>query len=365
MTTLIGSLLAVDDDPDSLNLLEGLLKPLGHHIRCISQADAVIQALHQEPAELVLMDIQMPGINGIELCRQIQADHKLKGIPVIFVTARHDEVALANAYAAGGRDYLTKPFRKTDIQARIGTHLALHRAEQQLQQQLAFRDLMITMLSHDLRGPLGTAGIFIEQMIEGPFTQPELMARLALLKNSLNSTHQLLERTLDWARSIQHDLPFSPVWSDLKQLALQSLEAYRLKANEKNIILEVNVSDGLLALLDPDLIRTSLLNLINNALKYTTEGGKVTLTAEFGDSEFRLSVNDTGTGMSSEQIFALEQQQNINSLAGTQGEKGSGLGIKICQQLAARHGGQLQIVSQLGKGSCFTLVLPGSVRFTV
>ncbi len=364
MTTPIGSLLAVDDDPDSLYLLEGLLKPLGHRIRCISQADAVIQALHQEPAELVLMDIEMPGINGIELCRQIQAHHKLKGIPVIFVTARHDEVALANAFAAGGRDYLTKPFRKTDIQARIGTHLALHRAEQQLQQQLALRDLMITMLSHDLRGPLGTAGIFIEQMIEGPFTQPELMARLALLRNSLNSTHQLLEQTLDWARSIQHDLPFCPVWSDLKQLAHHSLEAYRLKAHEKNIRLEVKVPDRAMALLDPDLIRTSLLNLMNNALKYTAEGGQVILSAEYGDREVKLSVCDTGIGMSAEQVRALEQQQTINSRAGTQGEKGSGLGIKICQQLAARHGGRLHIASQPGQGSCFTLILPGTVRFS-
>lgn len=363
MITPAGSLLAVDDDPDCLDLLEGLLRPLGHRLRCFSDAELVIPALQKEAAELILMDIEMPGLDGLELCRRIQADPQLSGTPIIFVTARQDEAALAEAFEAGGRDYLTKPFRKTDILARIGNHLALRRAEKQLQQQLAFRELMLTMLSHDLRGPLGTASTFLEQLIAGPYSQFEMLARLSLLKDSLSSTHHLLEQTLDWARSTQQELPFCPVWCDLERLALDSLDVYRLKAQEKNISLALDVPGGTYALLDPDMIRTALLNLINNALKYTHDDGKVSLKAIFGMGELRLSVSDTGTGMSIEQKRALEAQIRVMSHEGTAGEKGSGLGIKICQELAGRHGGHLEIQSSPDTGSHLSLVLPCIVRF--
>ncbi|MEZ0372057.1 MAG: response regulator, partial [Candidatus Sericytochromatia bacterium] len=198
-----GSLLVVDDDKTHIQIVASVLRQEGFRLRFETDASQVIEMLRWQPVDLILLDIEMPVISGIELCRQLKADPDLAGIPVIFITGRAEEDVLLEAFNVGAADYLTKPVKFEEMLARIRTHIRLRQSEQQLQHQLAFRELMLTVLAHDLRGPLSSASDYLRQMIKSPYSQIEQLARLNVLAEALESTQNLLEQTLDWARSIQ------------------------------------------------------------------------------------------------------------------------------------------------------------------
>ena len=130
-------ILIVDDDPDNLKILQGVLKKTGHKILMANSGErALYQIEHQSP-DLILLDVLMPGIDGFETCRQIKLDPATARIPIIFLTALSDVDNKVKGFEAGGVDYITKPFYQAEVLARVNTHLTLHRLQQQLQAALA------------------------------------------------------------------------------------------------------------------------------------------------------------------------------------------------------------------------------------
>ncbi len=121
------SILAVDDTPANLQVLSGMLKDRGYRVRPVPSGKLAMAAARHDPPDLILLDVNMPEINGYELCAQLKADDRLKEIPVIFLSALTEEIDKVKAFAVGGVDYLSKPFHMEELQARVETHLKLHR----------------------------------------------------------------------------------------------------------------------------------------------------------------------------------------------------------------------------------------------
>jgi len=121
------SILVVDDTPANLQLLAGILKARGHKVRPAPGGLLALAAARRDPPDLILLDINMPEMDGYEVCRRLKADDGLKSIPVMFVSALDDRLDKARAFAVGGADYLTKPFQMEELHARVATHLKLRR----------------------------------------------------------------------------------------------------------------------------------------------------------------------------------------------------------------------------------------------
>ena len=121
------NILVVDDTPANLQVLAGMLKDRGYKVRPVPSGKLALQAAKYNPPELVLLDINMPDMNGYEVCKQFKADDKLKGIPIIFISALTEELDKVKAFALGGVDYITKPFQMEELHARVETHLKLRR----------------------------------------------------------------------------------------------------------------------------------------------------------------------------------------------------------------------------------------------
>jgi serine phosphatase RsbU (regulator of sigma subunit) len=123
------SILAVDDTPANLQVLAGMLKERGYKVRPVPSGKLALQAARRDPPDLILLDINMPEMSGYEVCEQLKADDKLKGIPVIFISALTEQLDKVKAFAMGGVDYLTKPFQIEELHARVETHLKLRRLQ--------------------------------------------------------------------------------------------------------------------------------------------------------------------------------------------------------------------------------------------
>src|SRR5471032_1990177 len=133
------SILVVDDTLANLQVLAGMLKDRGYKVRPVPSGKLALLAARRNPPDLILLDIHMPEMNGYEVCEHLKADDKLKGIPVIFISALTEQLDKVKAFAIGGVDYLTKPFQMEELQARVETHLKLRRLQIELEYEIQQR----------------------------------------------------------------------------------------------------------------------------------------------------------------------------------------------------------------------------------
>jgi serine phosphatase RsbU (regulator of sigma subunit) len=144
------SILAVDDTPANLQVLAGMLKERGYKVRPVPSGKLALQAAQRDPPNLILLDINMPDMSGYEVCEKLKADDKLKGIPVIFISALTEQLDKVKAFALGGVDYLTKPFQIEELHARVETHLKLRRLQIELEEYSRHLELARERLKLDL-----------------------------------------------------------------------------------------------------------------------------------------------------------------------------------------------------------------------
>ena len=163
------TILVVDDLPEILQFLGGMLKQSGYKVRPVTSGKLAIQAATLEPPDLVLLDVQMPDMNGYEVCKQLKAIPALDDIPVIFVSGLTEVIDKVQAFSVGGVDYVTKPFQLEEVEARVRTHLDLRRQKHQLRESYSqlrileeLRDDLVHMIVHDMGSPLMAVQVFLE-----------------------------------------------------------------------------------------------------------------------------------------------------------------------------------------------------------
>src|SRR6202011_419862 len=143
-------ILVVDDTPANLQVLAGMLKDRGYKVRPAPSGKLALLAAQRDPPDLILLDINMPEMNGYEVCEHLKADDNLKGIPIIFISALTEPLDKVKAFAIGGVDYLTKPFQMEELHARVETHLKLRRLQIELEEYSRHLELARERLEHDL-----------------------------------------------------------------------------------------------------------------------------------------------------------------------------------------------------------------------
>src|SRR5438874_5781247 len=149
-TAQAASILVVDDTPANLQVLSGRLKDRGYKVRPAPSGKLALLAAQRDPPDLILLDINMPDMNGYEVCEHLKADEKLKGIPIIFISALTEPLDKVKAFAIGGVDYLTKPFQMEELHARVETHLKLRRLQIDLEEYSRDLELARERIDHDL-----------------------------------------------------------------------------------------------------------------------------------------------------------------------------------------------------------------------
>jgi DNA-binding response OmpR family regulator len=130
-------IMIVDDVPENLKLLDGMLQKQGYKVLSFPSGRLALQAAEKNPPDLILLDINMPEMNGYDVCERLKADGKLKEVPVIFISALNDTMDKIKAFTVGGVDYVTKPFQFEEVQARVHTHLELAKARRALEELLS------------------------------------------------------------------------------------------------------------------------------------------------------------------------------------------------------------------------------------
>jgi len=240
-------------------------------------------------------------------------------------------------------------------------------AENKLKELNISKDKFLSIISHDLKTPFGqfisATELILDRIGEYDISQIEKLIRL--LNEQAEQSYKLLENLLEWSRSQKGLIKFNPKPLCLGTLTNEIIDSLKQMAANKSILVTSTIKKGLFIYADKYMLSTILRNLISNAMKFTHEHGKVTLTSKYfmqkqspGDKLLEISITDTGVGIREEEISKLFRIDTAFSTKGTSKESGTGLGLILCKEFVEKHGGQIWVESEVGKGSVFKFTLP-------
>ena len=359
------SILIVDDVPENLRLLSAMLEQTGFLVRPATSAKRALAAARREPPSLILLDIQMPEISGLEMCQQLKADAALNEIPVIFISALNETEEKIKAFDAGGVDYITKPFQEREVLARVKTHLELHRQKveleainRRLKELESLRDSLTHMIVHDMRGPLMVIQGHLDmiRMFDTPALSKEGRHSLAEAQTGAKRLTRMIAEMLMVSKLEAGKLMLQLAPCDLTALARKAVADLVSANNPKQI--QINLTSNLENLsvaLDVELIERVLQNLLGNAMKFTPVHGTVLLNLMATAGEVRVEVGDNGPGIAPE--FYQKIFEKFGQLESGQSRQGTGLGLTFCKLAVEAHGGAIGVHSQVGEGSTFWFTL--------
>jgi two-component system, sensor histidine kinase and response regulator len=362
-------ILVVDDNPRNIQVLGTILREAGYEVGFALNGKQALDLLQDSnDYDLVLMDIKMPVMDGFEATRIMNNDKRFSEIPVIFLSASHDTDNIIAAFDIGGLDYVTKPFNTKELLARVNTHIQLkHRTQQvkdyarELEKVNATKDKFFSIIAHDLRNPFeGILMICRTLLVKIPsYSKDEIKKQIEMILSATESGNKLLENLLIWSRSQTGSISFKPDEFELDPLIHRCVDSLNAQAQAKKISINYISKGKLKVNTDEAMFCHVLRNLLTNAIKFTEGPGVVTIEAEQADGAIRMSVTDTGIGISEQdksRMFRIDG--NISSRAGTRNEIGSGLGLILCREFVEKMGGSIRVESESGKGSKFTFTLP-------
>jgi signal transduction histidine kinase len=238
-------------------------------------------------------------------------------------------------------------------------------AEAQRDQLEAFNETRVKFLSiiaHDLMGPINSfkgLSYLMNESIKSQ-NQNDLIDIHASFDKTINNTSKLLSDLLDWSVTQQGKIPYQPEKIALKSLSSELTDLFSNMAEAKEISLKTDIPDGLNLWADVNSTKTILRNLVSNALKFTTEGGEINITAREEGSFIRIDISDTGLGMPQSKIDMILSDNKFERSEGTKGESGIGLGLQLVKEFVEMNKGKLEIVSEFDKGTSFSVYLPAS-----
>ena len=369
--------LLVDDTSENLRLLRLVLESGGYSILVATSGEAALRVARSAHPHLILLDVQMPGMDGFETCRRLKEDETTQAIPVIFVTVMTETESVIKGFHAGGIDYIVKPFNEEEVLARVQTHLkidrltrkleasnrALSAANRQVQEQTRRKSDFLASMSHELRTPMnaiiGFTGMVLRRTGD---ILPELQKQN--LEKVTHSAHRLLNL-------INELLDLSKIEAGRMDVDLQRFNVKEMIAAccasvaplvKPAVELKHEVSNRVgEARTDAERLRQIVTNLLSNALKFT-EKGEVTVRVSVdeqadGDGTLVVAVSDTGSGIPADALETIFDE--FQQVKGSDPQhKGTGLGLAITKRFTQLLGGAIAVQSEVGKGSTFTVRIP-------
>jgi len=227
----------------------------------------------------------------------------------------------------------------------------------QLEELYSSNNRMLTIIGHDLRGPLSTLKSMLEMLGDGYISEEDFKSMTEKLAVSLKYSDELIENLMAWARKQFDKQVVEPRNVDIHQKVDASFDLLSFAATKKGTKLVNEIAPGTQIKTDENMLHFMLRNIISNANKFTENGSIRVGIAEVGD-EWHITIADTGLGMPPEKLSRLFNWDGKMSTYGTSGEKGSGLGLSMSQEFARKLGGRIEVASEMGNGSVFTIILP-------
>lgn len=361
-------ILIVDGSEDHIQQLEQVLKDQQFTVLKAQSGKQAIEIYNQEHPDLTILEIAIPDISGFEVCKYMRKNSHKKKIPVIFLTSSTDSNDIIESFKVGGDDYVSKPFNKDVLLARINHQLSMLVAKniiieknKELYDTIIARDKMYSVIAHDLRSPVATMKMILNLLAENSADNllEETLHRMIREANLITEElFMLLDNLLKWAKNQSGNM--TPIFQeiDLVDIIKGSVELFKKVAVVKKIQVELKTIPTAMVNVDIEMIKSCIRNLMGNAFKFSYENSTVIVSVNEDGDYYRVVVQDFGCGMDEESSRKLLNTKTHYTSYGTAKEEGSGLGLLLVKELATKNNGQLGFTSTKDVGSTFFILVP-------
>ncbi len=362
-------ILIVDDEPANVTILDRLFRS-EYCTTSASNGQIALDLLDRETFDLVLLDIMMPIVSGLEVLRRIRESARTADLPVILISARLDENDIVEGLSIGASDYVTKPFRFAELRARARTQITLKRLQderkhtiEQLSAAHELKDRIFRIASHDLKAPMSNLYLANYLVRKHVGENPQVTELLNNADANLNTMQAVINEFLDVAALQNGRLELQPEDVVVETVVNDLVKQYHLTALKKDIEIETRVSGMIRG--DAGRYTQALSNLISNAIKYSPKGTSIAISTELHGECLRVCVADQGPGIPADERDQLFTQFGKLSTRPTDGESSTGLGLWIARHVTNLQGGEVGVETPSSGGSIFWIEMPAVVAVPV
>jgi signal transduction histidine kinase len=364
-------ILVVDDITRNLQVVGMMLRQADYEVMPATGGLEALEGVRVQPPDLILLDLMMPEMDGLEVCRQLKSDPALQAIPVIFLTASNEMEHLVKGFEVGAVDYITKPFNAPELLARVRTHLELQHARERLREMNEEKNEFMGIAAHDLRNPLSAIQGYAEMIREDAQSLADGNVKdLAACASDVESNSRkigdlaarmagMVQNLLDANRIERGEMKLNLVTADLAPILSSVVETQRPRAGAKQQVLHVEAeAEPTKVRVDTTVAAQVLENLISNAVKYSPPGKNIFITCKRMPQAVRCEVRDEGPGLSASDQKKLFGKFVRLSAKPTGGEHATGLGLSIVKRMVEGMNGKVWCESEVGSGATFVVELP-------
>jgi signal transduction histidine kinase len=365
---VVGLVLVVDDNLENRALALATLEDEGYRVTLAKSGEEGIAAFEHERPDCVLLDIRMPGMDGIAACQRLRALPGGREVPILFVTAQRDLDTFDRAHDAGGDDFIMKPFRPTELISRVGAAVKLRQmaAERTELYELGRRqrddllrlqlqkEQLVAFLVHDLKNPVNAIELHGQRILRDKDASPRSRDAALKIQSETRALLRMFMTLLDLGKADEGRLVPNLARLELASLCAEVVDAMHVRAQASAITLAVDCQVEHVHA-DLDLFRRVLENLVDNALRHAPEDTIVTLRASAVAGGVEIRVADQGSGIPPElheEVFERFVQADRPTAA-----RGHGLGLAFCKLVIEAHHGRIWI-EDANPGAVFTLLVP-------
>lgn len=365
-------ILIVDDSPENIISLKKVLEKNDFEVDTALSGEEALKKILKKSYVLIILDVQMPGMDGFEVAEAVSGYSKAKETAIIFLSAATANVNLiTRGYSSGGLDYISKPVDMNILLLKVKTFYriyeqsrALNEMQKALREEIEFRkeaerkkDEFISIASHELKTPMTSIKGYI-QLLERSLDKNDketIRARLHKVQNQIEKLNLLIADLLDISKIESGKLKFNKQYFSFDNLLEHLIEVMQQSNPQVKIVKKGSVDGNIFG--DEMRIEQVIINFITNAIKYGPDGEEIHINSEIRDNELYFSVKDFGIGMSEEhQQKIFEKFYRIEETS--ERFQGLGIGLYICQEIIDRHKGKIGAHSVLGEGSEFYFQIP-------
>jgi len=363
-------ILVVEDELPVASMIRQVLEHEHYFVMSAQNGLEALKVIAQNPPDLILMDVNMPQMDGYQACREIKKEDTTKHIPVLMLTVLDSNEERIKGLDMGADDFIHKPFNPLELLARVRAFLRTKRLRDELEQNFIrlkelenLRDNLISMIVHDLKSPINVICSAIDMLCEDITAGRVSDQDIKIIKISKDSCRQMLDLIqdmLDVSRLEQGQFPLIKTRADLRSIVSKCFEILEPVREKRNFTFNSYFDEGIQELmLDENMVQRIIINLLSNSIKFSPDGGTINifLKQSLSDKQVECVVEDSGKGIP-EKYLAKIFDKFFQGDGQAMSKSGHGLGLAFCKMAVEAHGGKIRAEIREHGGSRFIFTIP-------